>query len=102
MTSNPAPSREERARRLAYVKEHLRCPHCKQPLSRWEMRPNPFSTWTTDHIYVCVNKDCPYLRGSIEQLLEKGVATGAYCFVYDPSRDWCGPMAARSPPGPKG
>ena len=25
-----------------------------------------------------------------------------YCFVYDPSRDWCGPMAARVPPTPRG
>ncbi len=95
-------SAEEKAKRLAFVKEHLRCPHCDQDLERWEMTVNPFSDWSTDHLYVCMRQECPYLQKSIEMVAAQGASGGAYCFVYDPSRNWCGPMAARIPTKPQG
>lgn len=99
----PPPTLAEiRAQRLAYAKEHLRCPHCEQELERWDMPENPFSDWSSDHVYVCVHKDCSYFVDSIQRIAEQGAPGGAYCFVYDPVRNWCGPMAARTPPAPRG
>ena len=92
----------DRAERLAYVKETLCCPHCEQELDRWDVPLNPMSTWSADFIYVCENRECPYYLESYRALAEQGVAGGAYCFVFDPSRDWCGPMAARIPKNPRG
>ena len=102
MTSDPDAARAERARRLAFVKEHLRCPYCDQDLQKWDVPQNPFSNWDAEFIYVCVNVDCPYFRESVEHLAQSGSPGGTYCFVYDPSRNWCGPMAARVPPTPRG
>jgi hypothetical protein len=102
MSVDPEAAREARARRLAYAKEHLRCPYCEKDLEKWDVPDTPFSNWATEYIYVCVNAQCPYFLESWERVAKQGAAGGAYCFVYDPSRDWCGPMAARVPPRPRG
>ena len=98
MTSSSESPKEVRARRVAYVKEHLKCPYCEVDLERWECRDSPLAAFNTEFLYVCVNRECPYFLGS----LEEDHMGGAYCFVYDPSRDWIGPMPARTPPSPRG
>lgn len=101
MTSNPESPKEVRARRVAYVKEHLKCPYCDSDLQRWNCPDTPLAAFNTDFIYVCVNPECPYFLGSLEDDGPGGHVGGAYCFVYDPSRDWIGPMPARTPPTPR-
>lgn len=98
MTLDPKAAREARARRLAYAKEHLRCPYCKRELERWDLPPHPFSTWSAEYVYICTSEECSYYKEGVKRIAEQGTPGGAYRFVYDPSRDWCGPMAARVPP----
>ena len=102
MSSSPEAQREARARRLAYVKEHLACPYCEKPLERWDCGSNPMAQSAAEFVYVCVNHECPYFQESLQDTEGTGRVGGSYCFVYDPSRDWCGPMAARRPPTPRG
>ncbi len=97
----PTPA-EVRARRKAFVKETLRCPHCDRDLERWELAANPLSDLGTDHLYVCFDVECPYMAGSPQVLAQHGTPGGGYCFVYNPVTEWIGPMPIRVQTGPQG
>ncbi len=82
--------------RLETVKRTLRCPHCDEPLTKTNAPPNPFSGWESPYLYICLNNACPYYVRSEETLAAQGVPGGAYRFVFDPLREWCGPVATKT------
>ena len=102
MNTNPESPKEVRARRLAYIKKHLRCPYCEAKLEKWDCPDSPLAAFNTEFIYVCVNRECSYFLGSLEDNESSGAMGGAYCLVYDPSRGWFGPMPARGGPASRG
>jgi hypothetical protein len=96
MSSTPVPP-EEIARRKAAVKDTLLCPYCEEKLTEWEVADHLYCDWSTDVLFVCFNDDCPYHSGSWRTLAMQGAPGGSYRMVYDPVRDWCGPVVARLP-----
>jgi hypothetical protein len=89
--------KEEISRRKAAVKDTLRCPYCDTPLTEWDVGEHLYCDWNTDVLHVCFNDECPYHTGSWRTLAGQGAEGGSYRFVYDPVRDWGGPVVARMP-----
>lgn len=81
------------AERKARVKQTLRCPWCDSELLRVDVEDNPFSSWDTDVVYLCVRKDCVFAEKSRETMAAQGIPGGSYRFIYIPDRDWCGSVA---------
>lgn len=86
---------EELQARKAAVKDTLRCPYCDGELTRHDTTQNPLGGWGRGLLYVCFSDRCPYYLKSFETLTAQGARGGAYRLVYDPDRDWCGPVVAR-------
>jgi len=80
---------EELKRRMAEVKDTLRCPHCDERLRKWALPQNPFSEWDTDFLYVCFNDECPYLVRGWEVMFKQGNRGLSYRFSYHHLRDRC-------------
>ena len=80
---------EELERRMADVKETLRCPHCDKRLRKWAVSQNPFCEWDTDFLYVCFNDECPYLVRGWEVMFKQGNRGLSYRFSYHHLRDRC-------------
>jgi SAM-dependent methyltransferase len=80
---------EEVERRMAAVKDTLRCPHCDGRLRKWAVPQNPFSEWDTDFLYVCFNDECPYLVRGWEVMFRQGNRGLSYRFTYHHLRDRC-------------
>jgi SAM-dependent methyltransferase len=80
---------EELTRRMAEVKDTLRCPHCDERLRKWAVPQNPFSEWDTDFLYVCFSDECPYLVRGWEVMFKQGNRGLSYRFSYHHLRDRC-------------
>ena len=78
------------------VKETLRCPHCDERLSKWEVPDSPFNEWSSEFQYICFNDSCAYFVEGWATLAAQG-AFGSYRFMYDPSTDGCHPVAVLTP-----
>lgn len=76
-------------RRMAAVKDTLRCPHCDDRLRKWAVPQNPFSEWDTEFLYVCFNDECPYLVRGWEVMFRQGNRGLSYRFTYHHFRDRC-------------
>jgi hypothetical protein len=98
MSTDSAPiSAEELARRKAAIKDTLRCPYCEGELTEWEVGDHLYCDWNTDRLHVCFNDECPYFTGSWRTLASQGSVGGSYRLVFDPVRNWCGPVVAHRP-----
>jgi hypothetical protein len=86
-------SPEELAERKAAVKETGRCPYCDSDLHTVDLTSNPFNSWDTDEIWLCVNRQCGYRVLSERVMAAQNIPGGSYRFLYIPARDWCGPVA---------
>ena len=70
----------ERKRQVATT---LCCPHCEEPLAKWQVPQTPFTEWTSEHQYVCFNDDCRfYVRGW--NVFSDQHIPGSYRFMFDP------------------
>ena len=95
------PVDEELARKKAAVKDTKCCPYCDTGLHEVDTTMQPMAAWGAGLLYICYNDDCSYYQGSFNTLAHQGAGGGAYRLVYDPERDWCGPVAARRAVPPK-
>ena len=86
--------KEVLAAKKAEVKNTLQCPHCDVKLEKIDASGNAMGSWGSETLYVCINDDCSYFRGSVEILAAQGATGGAYRFYFDPEKGTCGPMAA--------
>lgn len=94
--SNEICDRDETISRGRRVKETLRCPHCNEQLSKWEIPDSPFNEWASEFQYICFNDSCAYFVEGWDTLAAQG-AFGSYRFMYDPSTNGCHPVAVLSP-----
>ena len=94
------PVDEELAKRKAAIKDTKRCPYCDADLLEVDTTAQPMAAWGEGLLYICYSDDCPYYVDSFKTLAGQGAA-GAYRLVYDPEKDWCGPVAARQVVPPK-
>jgi len=89
--------RELLEQRKTQIKETLRCPHCDEQLSKWEVPDNPFcQTWDNEFMYICFNDACPYfVRGwdHMHRQTNKGMS---YRLMYNPLKDRCMPIPVPS------
>ena len=81
------PDREtiEHRKRLAHWT--LRCPHCDEPLTHWEVPDTPFNDWDAEVLYVCLKTDCPFTLRNQSAMHEQG-HVGLTCrLMYHRERD---------------
>jgi SAM-dependent methyltransferase len=77
----------------ARVKKTLRCPHCDEKLSKWEVPDNPFcQTWDNDFMYICFNDGCPYFVRGWDRMYRDTNQSMSYRLMYNPEKDTCMPM----------
>lgn len=74
------------------IRDTLICPHCGQKMKKWEPPNSPFSTWDTDHMYICFNDECSYVMRGWGVMDRQGNRGMSYRFMYDPQRDSCLPI----------
>jgi hypothetical protein len=61
------------------------CPHCNTTLDSW--LPPPDTGW--EEIFVCPNNECPYFKGSDEQILGKRDDSNlGVRYAIDPCNDY--------------
>jgi SAM-dependent methyltransferase len=87
---------EEVAARSRAVGETLRCPHCDQPLARWQVPQTPYTNWDAEHVYICANNHCPYMLRGWQAMSRQGIVGSTYRLLYDPVSDRCRAIAISS------
>ena len=90
-----AVEREAVRKRKRAVSKSLRCPHCMEQLSKWEVPQTPFTQWSSTYQYVCFNDECPYYAGGWNTLAGQG-NRGSHRFMYDPDSGGCHSMPVPS------
>lgn len=85
----PRFSETEILRRKQALASTLRCPHCDERLSRWEVPQHHFSVWAESTLRICFNDHCPYLMAGWDTLSNQGNIGLSYRFCYVPDRDVC-------------
>jgi SAM-dependent methyltransferase len=86
---------ELRARKRA-VKQTLQCPHCDQPLSKWEVPNTPFTEWTSTYQFICFNDDCPHYQRGWSAFSRQNIP-GSNRFMYDPDTNTCHSVPVLTP-----
>jgi hypothetical protein len=75
---------ESVAVRKRNVGETLRCPHCVEPLSRWEVPDDPIIDWPNDYMYICFNDGCPFVVRGWRFMWEQGIEGHSYRYLFNP------------------
>jgi SAM-dependent methyltransferase len=88
-------AKELRVRKRA-VGTTLRCPHCDQALSRWQVPQTPFIEWSSTFQFICFNDDCPHYVRGWDTFATQGIP-GSYRFMYDPDSDGCHSVPVLTP-----
>jgi SAM-dependent methyltransferase len=89
--------RELLEKRKTQVKETLRCPHCDEKLSKWEVPDNPFcQTWDNEFMYICFNDACPYFVRGWDHMHRQTNQGMSYRLMYNPVKDRCMPIPVPS------
>jgi len=66
------------------VGETLACPHCRKPLSKWEVPDDPIIDWPNDYMYLCFNDACPFVVRGWRFMWEQGVEGHSYRYMFNP------------------
>lgn len=82
--ANLAVDPESVAVRKRNVGETLTCPHCTEPLSRWEVPDDPIIDWPNDHMYICFNDGCPFVVRGWRFMWEQGIEGHSYRYLFNP------------------
>lgn len=89
--------KDDLERKKASIKETLRCPHCGQKLSKWEVPDNPFcQTWDNEFMYICFNDECPYFVRGWDKMYRDTQQGMSYRLMYNPEKDRCLPIPVPS------
>jgi len=72
----------------------LRCPYCEGPLTPWDVPQTPFTEWSCEQMYICLDNRCPYYCRSWSAMDEQGNPGFGYRLMYNPERDRCMPTPA--------
>ena len=75
--------------------EHSVCPHCGEPLTRFEVPPE--SGWQGDYQLACFNDDCPYYQRGWQHMQERYAVRASYRYRVDPVTGEASPLAVWSP-----
>ena len=78
------------------VAHTLECPHCQQPLSRWQVPQTPFVEWSSVYQFICFNDDCPHYVGGWNTFANQRIP-GSYRFMYDPDTGSCHSVPVLTP-----
>jgi SAM-dependent methyltransferase len=78
------------------VPSTLQCPHCEQPLSKWQVPQTPFIEWSSTHQFICFNDDCPHYVRGWDTFANQGIP-GSYRFMYDPDSNGCHSVPVLTP-----
>ena len=71
------------------------CPHCHQPLTRFELPEN--TGWEGEYQLACFNDDCPYYRRGWEHMEAQYAVRASYRYRVDPTTGKASPLAVWSP-----
>jgi hypothetical protein len=71
-----------------------RCPYCEGPLTPWDVPQTPFTEWSCEQMYVCLDNRCPYYCRSWSAMDEQGNPGFGYRLMYNPERNKCMPTPA--------
>lgn len=80
----------------AQVAQTLSCPYCGSRLSKWEVPQTPFTQWDVDHMWVCMNDQCPYCQGGFQEMGAQGNVGCTYRLALNPSSGGLMPLAVAS------
>lgn len=83
--------REAIEARKRAVGQTLRCPYCEQPLTPWPVPQTPFTEWSCEEMYVCLDNRCPYYCGGWSEMDRQGNRGYSYRLMYNPDLDRCLP-----------
>jgi len=76
--------RDQVEARRARVGETLACPHCGEPLSKWEVPDDPCIDWPNQYLYLCFNDACPFVVRGWRVLWQQGFPGASYRYLYNP------------------
>jgi SAM-dependent methyltransferase len=80
----------------AQVAQTLACPYCGSRLSKWEVPQTPFTQWDVEHMWVCMNDQCPYCQGGFQEMGSQGNAGCTYRLAFNPAGQGLMPLAVAS------
>ena len=78
--------REVDSRKRTVPETHL-CPHCSEPLARWEVPDDPCIDWNNDYMYLCFNDACPFVVRGWRFMWEQGIEGHSYRYLFNPATD---------------
>mgnify|MGYP006280145131 CR=1 FL=1 len=76
--------REAVEARKKRVGETLRCPYCRQLLSRWEVPDDPCIDWPNEYLYLCFNDYCPFVVRGWRHMWNQGILGVSYRYLFNP------------------
>ena len=80
-------------------KETPRCPHCGEPMKKWQTPQMPFggsTTWTTEFLYVCFNDECTYFVNGWDWMWNRDHRYVSYRHMMDPASGETNPIPVSS------
>ena len=73
-------------KRKERVGQTLACPHCRQPLSKWEVPDDPCIDWPNEYLYLCFNDFCPFVVRGWRHMWNQGILGTSYRYLFNPER----------------
>ena len=79
-----AADQEAVAVRKRHVGETHLCPHCQEPLEKWEVPDDPIIDWPNEYMYLCFNDSCPFVVRGWRFMWEQGIEGHSYRYLFNP------------------
>jgi len=79
-----AADQEAVAVRKRNVGETHLCPHCQEPLEKWEVPDDPIIDWPNEYMYLCFDDSCPFVVRGWRFMWEQGIEGHSYRYLFNP------------------